>query len=249
LINGVESYGRTRMVDCHSEQTATVKGVPKDTSLSETVRKDKYKGIHPVTLHEKDGKRLVISTFTCDILVTSCVRLDPEGKSAVSVGGDTHIFIISEKDSSKIRIFFDSERVKLCKEMKKSLCRVTRNMGVECLRQIRTKFDRFNTYDLSRCSGPMTNSILYQPYTIFTIANSGGGRGRAFGAGFLFNKIGQAVIINKEKAKLARSVIRVSLEQCTSNQDFRTSLEAIQALFSDSVDEITVIGNAELNKH
>ncbi|KAF9896305.1 hypothetical protein BX616_007713, partial [Lobosporangium transversale] len=102
LINEVESYGRTRMIDCHSEQRTAVKGVPKDTSLPETVRKDRYKGVHPVTLHKKDGKRLVIGTFTCNILVTSCVRLDPEGKSAVSVGGDTQIFVISERDTSKI---------------------------------------------------------------------------------------------------------------------------------------------------
>ncbi|ORY88364.1 hypothetical protein BCR41DRAFT_316018 [Lobosporangium transversale] len=248
LINEVESYGRTRAVDSHAEQTIWVKDVPKNTSVPKTVGKYKYKGIRPVTLQEKDGQRLVIGTFTCDILVTSCIRLDPGGKSAVSVGGDTRNFVIPEKESPKIRIFIDSERIRQCKRlMKGSPSKATFNKDVECLRQVRTKFDRLDTFDLSRCSGPMTNSILYQPYTIFTIVNSGSGRGGAFAAGFIFHQVGQAVIKKKKKAVLTRSDVLFSLTHCSSSQDFRAPLEAILGLFSESQKKISVIGNAELN--
>ncbi|KAF9342610.1 hypothetical protein BGX34_007897, partial [Mortierella sp. NVP85] len=98
-----------------------------------------------------DYKRLVIGTFTCDILVTSSVRLDDSGKGFVSVGGDASIFEITKQDSGHIRIFLDTERVGQSADMvKKTIGTITENMGVEHLRQLRTKFDELDTYDLSR---------------------------------------------------------------------------------------------------
>jgi hypothetical protein len=141
LINEVEIYGRSRLIDCHREQTGVVKGIPIATSMPSTSGMDVYKGVHPVTISNKDCKRLVIGMHTCDALVTSCIRLDVHGKGLVSIGGDTHIFEIKEQDSSRIRIFLDAERIKMSKKMvKKSVNDITKNMGVEYLRQVRTKF-------------------------------------------------------------------------------------------------------------
>jgi hypothetical protein len=44
------------------------------------------------------------------------------------------------------------------------------NMAMKSLRQLETKFDQLDTYDLSQCSGSLTARTLYQPWTIFTMA-------------------------------------------------------------------------------
>lgn len=237
------------MIDCHREQTGVVKEVPMATSMPSTVGDDHYKGIHPVTLAKKDCKRLVIGTFTCDVLVTSCVRLDIINNASVSVGADTLNYEILERDSHNIRIFVDTEHAKAARRMvKKSLLEVTKNMGVEHLRQVRTKFDQLDTYDLSRCSGPLTASTLYQPYTVFTIANSGNGQGATFAAGYIFNKIGQAVIIHGEKAVVFKKDVKYGLNLCQSCQEFLIPFEAIHNLFAADEQETFVLGNMALNK-
>ncbi|KAG0195914.1 hypothetical protein BGX28_000388 [Mortierella sp. GBA30] len=249
LINEVEAYGRSKMVDCHREQVGLIKDVPMATSMPSTLGADHYRGIHPVTLPKKDCKRLVIGTFTCDVLVTSCVRLDVVNSASISVGADTLNFEILEQDSRHIRIFVDSERVKAARKMvNQSLEEVNNNMGVEHLRQLRTKFDQLDTYDLSRCSGPLTASPLYQPYTLFTVANFGTGQGAAFAGAYIFNKIGQAVIIRGEKATLFETDVKGCIKMCQSSQEFQIPFKTIHDLFLDDKKDIKILGNVALNK-
>ncbi|KAK3807939.1 MAG: hypothetical protein J3Q66DRAFT_86709 [Benniella sp.] len=91
LMNEVETYGRGRLVDCHQEQTGIVKQVPRPNSMPSTVGKDFYEGIHPITIPAKDEARLQIGTKTCDVLVSSCIRLDSKSKAAIYVGGHTEL--------------------------------------------------------------------------------------------------------------------------------------------------------------
>ncbi|KAK3823600.1 MAG: hypothetical protein J3Q66DRAFT_425627, partial [Benniella sp.] len=148
LINEVEVYGRGRIHDCHCEQSGNVKDMPMSTSMPSTTGEDYYKDVHPVTLQSGiDGKRLQIGTKTCDIHVTSCIRLDSTNKAPFSVGGETLNFEISKSEVRDIRIFLDSEQVEAAKGMiGKPISGITGNMGVEHMRQLRSKFDQLDTY-------------------------------------------------------------------------------------------------------
>ncbi|KAK3818637.1 MAG: hypothetical protein J3Q66DRAFT_282070 [Benniella sp.] len=215
LINEVEVYGRGRMEDCHREQSGIVKDVPKQTSVPSTVGDDHYEGVRPVTLPAKDCRRLVIGTKTCDVLVTSCLRLGIRDKAPVSVGADTLNFEIPESEVEHIRIFLDCKQAEVAKNLVgKSISEITKNMGMESLRQLQTKFDELDTYDLCRFSGPLTATIRFQPRTLFTFANYKNGTGAAYGAGRLFYAIGKAVICHGEKATLSRKEVMRDQEMC-----------------------------------
>ena len=246
LVNEVEVYGRGRMEDCHREQTGKVKDVPRASSVPSTLGVDHYEGVHPVTTGNKDCRRLVIGTKTCDVLVTSCVGLDD--KTPISVGSETLNFKIMEADVEHIRIFLDSEQVEAAKNMVgKSVLEITKNMAEESLRQLKTKFDQLDTYDFSRCSGPLTARTLYQPWTIFTIANHGNGTGVAQAVGGVFYKIGRAVILHGEEAILSRKEVIRDWKMCKASKEFGPPLEAIVGLFGKET-EMTIIGNAALNQ-
>ncbi|KAF9350203.1 hypothetical protein BGX26_011576 [Mortierella sp. AD094] len=248
LLNEVEVYGRGRMIDCHQEQMGVVKGVPKKTSVPSTIGRDHYKDVRPITLPKKDCQRLVIGSFTCDILVTSCVRLDIVSDAAFSVGGDTLNFEILEQDSHNIRIYVDSEQRKAsCKISESSYSEATRNLSIGNLRQIRTKFDQLDSYNLTRCSGPLTKGLLYQPYTVFTIANSGNDSCAGFAAGHLFNRIGKAVITQGTKAVLTREDVEYELSMFNPGQEAFKPFNNIQKLFGAEKDKISIIGNSALN--
>ncbi|KAK3812092.1 MAG: hypothetical protein J3Q66DRAFT_286211 [Benniella sp.] len=206
LVNEVEVYGRGRMNDCHQEQSGMVKGVSKQTSVPSTLGDDHYEGVRPVTLLGKDSAhRLVIGTATCSILVTSCLRLGKRDKAPVSVGADTLNFEIPESEVEHIRIFLDCQQAEVAKHMVgKSISEIIKNMGMQSLRQLQTKFDELDTYNRSRFSGPLTATIRFQPRTVFTFANYKNGTGAAYGAGRLFYAIGKAVIRHGKKARLSR---------------------------------------------
>ena len=118
LINEVEVYGRKRAYDCHREQVGFVKEVAKETSVPSTVGEDHYENVRPVTTQGKDtAHRLVIGTTTCDVLVTSCVRLGESDVAPVSVGGETLIFEVHKSQVRHIRIFLDSKQAETAGEM------------------------------------------------------------------------------------------------------------------------------------
>ena len=188
----------------------------------------------------------MIGTNTCDVLVTSCVGLDD--KTPMSVGSETLNFEILKADVEHIRIFLDSEQVEAVKKMVgKPVSKITKNMARESLGQLKTKFDQLDTYDFSRCSGPLTARTLYQPWTIFTIANHGNGNGAAQGAGSVFCKVGGAVILHGEEVALSRKEVIRDWEMCKGSKDFGPPLEAIVGLFGEET-EMRIIGNAALNR-
>ncbi|KAF9345189.1 hypothetical protein BGX34_004965, partial [Mortierella sp. NVP85] len=248
LVNEVEVNGRGRMEDCHREQSGIVKDVPKQTSLPSTIGEDHYEGVHPVTVLGKDCRRLVIGTKTCDVLVTSCLRLGITDKAPVSVGADTLNFEIPESEVKHIRIFLDCEQAKTAKNMiGKSVLEITRNKGMESLRQLKTKFDELDTYDLSRFSGPLTALDQYRPYSVFTIVNHGNGTGAAYGAGRLFYEIGKAVILRGDEARLTRKEVMGDLELCRTSRDYFTPLQEVANLFGEHA-EINITRNAALGE-
>ncbi|KAF9414062.1 hypothetical protein BGZ76_004940 [Entomortierella beljakovae] len=153
LINEVEVYGRDGMFDCHKEPTGEQKGLPIKTSIPSTTGEEHYQGVRPVTIRCRDGVRLIIGTTTCGILVTSCTRIDKIFDGSISVGGDTLCFDILESDVKNIRIYTDKECIKDAKKMKKAKVHtITKNFGIDNLRQIRSKFNILDTYRPTRQS-------------------------------------------------------------------------------------------------
>jgi len=250
LVNEVETYGRGRIHDSHREQSGVAKdNIPMPTSMPSTTGKDYYKDVHPVTYDSKqDGKRLQIRTKTCDMLITSCVRLDRTSKAPFSLGGATLNFEILEAEVHNIRIFLDSEQVEAAKEMiGKPISEITENMGIECMRQIKSKFDKLDTYDLSRCSGPLTATFLHRPHTIFTVGDQGKNEGPSHGARRVFFKIGEAVLLHHDNAELCLDEVKKNMQMCQTAKDICVPFNAIAKLFGSKT-KITIIGNAGLDE-
>ncbi|ORZ09031.1 hypothetical protein BCR41DRAFT_358761 [Lobosporangium transversale] len=248
LINEVEVYGRGRLHDSHHEQTGIVKDVPKETSMPKTTGEDHYFGVRPITMERSGGKHLVIGTFKCDILVTSCLRLDIKCVESISAGGITQNFNISESESKYIRIFLDKERLQQVEKMENLTCeKITRQMGTEQLRQVRTKFHLMDTYQLSRRSGPLTDSTLFQPITVFTFANHSNVKGSSFAAGIILNGVGKSVIVDGECAVLRLDDVKRALPHCKPSSEVLRLIQSIHALFTPGVQSIPIIENSELN--
>ncbi|KAF9997555.1 hypothetical protein BGZ65_006870 [Modicella reniformis] len=247
MINEVEVYGRERTEDCHREHSGLIKGMPRGSSMPRTTGEDLYKDVRPVTMPaEMNSKRLVIGTLTCDILVTGCVGFG-NGSPPVPAGGTTVVIEINDNDSSKWRIFLDNERAdQAMKIAKKPVDKVTRDMSIWQLRQVRSKFHMLDTYDFCRFSGPLTARSLLRPCTIFTVANFGNINGARYAAAEMLNKIGKAVIRQGKEATVAREDVRRWLEECNLSGEWVAPFQMILSLFKKK-DSIRIIGNADLN--
>jgi hypothetical protein len=169
------------------------------------------------------------------------------GTAPLSVGGNTSNFVINEQDSPNMRIFLDSKCVKKARKIAgKPLEEVLEKLGVDQLRQLRSKFDHLDTFNLWRCSGPLTATTLHRPYRVYTISSFGHGKGGAFAAGEIFSKIGKAVILKGKTGVLCRDDVQHAIQICGSSQDYLRPLQAILHLFNEDK-EILIVGNSNLN--
>lgn len=249
LINEVEVYGRREVDDCHREQLGLVKGFSRETSMPSTFKEHAYENVRPVVLSPREGggKRLVIGTLKCDVLVTSCLRLD---NKSISVGAETQIFPIGEQDALKLKIYLDVERVKEAKQfVKTTAMQVSKRLSVENIRQLRSRFDRLDTFNLARCSGPLTATSDFQPFTVFTLVNSFSSRqGVSYATALIFAKIAKAVIIDQGKASLSRTDVKNAHEACLKSVEYSSRMAAIVDLFQEGEDKIDIIGNSALSR-
>jgi hypothetical protein len=106
-----------------------------------------------------------------------------------------------------------------------AISEITGNMGVEHMRQLRSKFDQLDTYNLSRRSVPLTATSLHRPYTIFIMGEQRKKEGLSYGTGRLLFAISEAVLFLGDKAKLCldevyQGLSKKDLEMCLSAQDF-----------------------------
>ncbi|KAF9428178.1 hypothetical protein BGZ76_002027 [Entomortierella beljakovae] len=234
----------------HREPTGTVKNIPRIFSMPSTTGDDCYNGIHPVTMPNENGyNRLVIGTFKCDVLITSCTRLDISiGEETISLGAITDIFKTSSQNSKNIKVYLDEGRVSEVQKMKEmTTSKVTENMGTDRLRQIRTKFNELNSYELCRFSGPLTNTSLYQPITVFTYSNHTNVQSSGFAAaGSIFYSIGKSVIINGDNAVIFRKDVGIALQNCKGKGQVYDVICDILEVFDEN-EEIKIIGNMKLN--
>ncbi|KAI9486011.1 MAG: hypothetical protein EXX96DRAFT_613849 [Benjaminiella poitrasii] len=173
MANTVEVYGRTKHVDSHPEHFGKVKENVTETSLPPAT--STYKGIWPTMLHSHDHTaKLVIGSQVSNLLVMSSLRLDT--KNLMPCVGTTGNFDVSTfADSMSTRIFVDKECPVEATSMMKTdgdnITRLSDSLILYQLRQTHSKFDASSAYNLVRASGPLTQSHLCHPFTVFTIAD------------------------------------------------------------------------------
>ncbi|KAF9195850.1 hypothetical protein BGZ49_002953, partial [Haplosporangium sp. Z 27] len=247
LVNEVEIYGRDEMLDCHQEHPRNEKGVIGKASTPSTTGEEFYKGVRPVTLRGRDGVRLVIGTCSCNALITSCVRIDEDVEGSISVGGDTVNFEILENELKFIRIFVDRERITEGEEMaQKTKQAACKDFGIEHLRQIRSKFDIENTFQLLRRSGPLTDRQQFRPQTIFTLAKLAARESGCSAASRIFYKVANAVLKDGRKAILELEDIEEVLHKHQSEKSVPVG-KILELLSSDESSKIRIVGNEDLN--
>ncbi|KAF9425426.1 hypothetical protein BGZ94_007529 [Podila epigama] len=248
LVNTVEVYGRTSMVDAHCEPFGLKKGVAIRTSHPRPSAAY-YKDVWPSTMSSAtEGERLTIGTQSFDALVTSSIRLDVRHQG--SVGAVTGNFqLTNEAESAATRIFLDKESldmgVALCRDRK--AYRIT-NSHLHCqLRQLKTKFYDSSTFFLCRATGPLTKAHSLQPCTIFTFCNhSQSGDGHH--ASRMFFKIGTTVLQNGNDAVLEVDTVRNCRQSCSNEtKSVPQVIDSILSLFKDDVSSIPILGNRRLN--
>ncbi|KAG0322436.1 hypothetical protein BGZ99_003347 [Dissophora globulifera] len=249
IANTVEGYGRTRTTDAHREPFVSKKGIPCPTSLPPPSG-SRYEDVWPTTIHYNDGDRLVIGTQSCNILVTSSLRLDKD--EPASVGGSTMSFLLSGlKDSQATKIFLDEYSVESALRLaidRTVWCISDRNYHAQ-LRQLRSKFHDGSTYHLCRASGYLTRAHTLQPYSLFTLANHDASHsGDGHSAAALFHDMSKSILEKGQDAVLEyASVLRVK-ERCSDKGRIGKSVQGIIERFSSDRRPIPVIGNEHLNE-
>ncbi|KAG1139651.1 hypothetical protein G6F37_010696 [Rhizopus arrhizus] len=243
MINTVELYGRTKVVDGHREPFGKLKDGVHATSLPpplNTIHPD----IWPVSLSRNDGPKLIVGTQVLNALVTASICLDQ--KLFPSVGAVTSNFNLTLSDSFATKIFVDMESVTAAKSIiSDSTATQVLNTGMlsHQLRQIRTRFDLPSTYTLCRASGPLIKNHTCHSYNIFTLINCDRGHNPY---AVLLDAIGNETLKNSTKAKLIKAVILSCIENATGK--VKEVLESILTLYDHSDNRLPIVLNVALNR-
>lgn len=248
LINGVEVYGRTGPVDAHREHFGLIKNTTISTSLPPPISTT-YEDVWPVTVNSSEGYRLTIGTQTCNLLVTSSLRLDKT--IPPSLGATTNNFLLfSKKDSLSTVIYLDEESIKKALNLSKNSNTnyLSNSNFLFQLRQLRTKFNSLSTYYLCRASGPFTKTHINQPYTIFTLSGFDNGQNGNGNCGSkLLRRIALNVLAMGESATLDYEYV-LSIQK-KSNGKMLEIFNDILSDFSSTSSTIKIISNNQLNNH
>lgn len=148
LLHTIEPYGRDSSIDAHHERR--LPGSP--SSFPE--RQGPYGFLNICLLPTPDGQKLVLGSRSCNLLVTSSLRLDTH---SVNIGHLTTHFT----PSPQTRAFLDSHSVELTKRM---LANESTNSAKTMpvlyqLRQVRSKFHSLSTYTKCRASSTFTSRL------------------------------------------------------------------------------------------
>ncbi|KAG0319248.1 hypothetical protein BGZ99_005215 [Dissophora globulifera] len=250
MVNALEVYGRTPMVDSHCESFGIKKGVPVQTSLPKPDLTH-YKDVWPTTLGPgAESDRLVIGTQSFDALVTLSVRLDVSRQG--SVGANTGTFSLrSDDDSRSTRIFLDKESLELGMALNqdKKVWRISNSNTQHQLRQLKTKFDDPSTYLLCRAWSPLTKDHSLQPCSVWTYCDHGQS-GDGLQASILFHAISMAVLNEGNAAVLELSTVQRCRQGCSAHSNnIPSQIDSILDLFSADTTRIPILGNRQLSRH
>ncbi|KAG1456420.1 hypothetical protein G6F46_002310 [Rhizopus delemar] len=243
ILNAIEAYGRKKTVVIHREQFGVKKGTAIDTSLPPAF-KTRYTDVWPTTLNTSDGKKLVIGTQSCNLLVTSSLRLDKEDKPCL--GATTMNFDLCGKvESLTCAIYLDSESVTRSLALGNDpTARCISNIDyVYQMRQLNSKYNDTTTYFLTRCSSHFARSHATQPYTMFTLADCNSTRSPG---ATLFNTISCDVLESDNSAKLDKELIFEL--QAASTGRMKEIMDSIAIMF-DKKQHIPIMKNTKFSKH
>lgn len=243
LINCVESYGRKRGNDSHAEQYLVT---DKETSIP--AHNDRYGSVCVRLMNNDNSEKLIIGTFSCNLLVTSSCTINEN--PVVCVGPSTNSF----KPSNQTQIFLNKKSVdkSLVLLSDNGCCQLYPYDQMEQLKQVRSKFYREETYSKCRCASDFTNGHIYQPCSIWTLlygCSNKAEESQARKASEIFNRIAIEVIssskCNRQPAVLKKS----SLDWFNDKSgDIATKVQGMQQLFGED-DSIVIIGNIKLDEH
>ncbi|KAG0002939.1 hypothetical protein BGZ65_002186, partial [Modicella reniformis] len=252
LVNTLEVYGGSRLIDIHRESTRNGKSENSVPNASGSY----YDRVLPTSMALGAGfeqRKLIIRTDMFDALVTCSTRLDAAFRgpgSRHSVGPTNHNFTLSsDGDRNSARIYLDKECVQAAHEIAKDInaYRVVVGSANHQLRQLRTAFDDPFTYCLCRGWGPLTSSNVCQPYTIFTIGqNDLAIRGNGHAVGKLFDNIAFEVLKRGEHATLSRETVQSARDSCNDGGDVTKALNAILTQYQDDTG-LPILSNKSLN--
>lgn len=240
-MNCVESYGRKRDVDPHAERYS--KG-EKYNSLP--AYDDIYMSVCVRLIYDDESERLVIGTFSCNMLITLSCTIEENPK--ISVGPSTSSF----QPSKQTRIYLHEKSIKKALALlKNEKCdRLYAHDLIEQVKQIRSKFHRAEAYSRCRCSSEYTKGHIYQPYTVFTLSlydSNQTQHSAANRASALFNQI--ATEIHNSSKYDRKSVLKKNTLEwfIGKSGDIADIVNSIGKLF-ETGDEIEIIGNMKLEK-
>ncbi|ORX48852.1 hypothetical protein DM01DRAFT_1326125 [Hesseltinella vesiculosa] len=244
LVNTIETYGRTKLVDIHRQ-------LPSSSNLSALTTMPTYPNIWPHMQDTRDGSKLIISTQSCDNLITSIVRLDQNEEP--KAGPSSFYFAAS---SHYTKIFIDQTswtKAKGIEANSSTRSIVPFNLANQA-RQLGSQFDHPSTYYLCRASSDIALFNHLQPCTVFTYCEHEGStksmdnENASMIASRLFHCIIYSVIKSPAEACLNKDYIASLHNQCKNDGK-------IKKLFADLLDrfgedtEMLIIGNKGLNNH
>ncbi|KAG0162664.1 hypothetical protein DFQ28_000919, partial [Apophysomyces sp. BC1034] len=247
MINTIEVYGRSNLVDAHHERCINKKGI---TAPSTNPPVDsRYRHIWVLTVTDSDGTKLNIGTKTFDALVTSSIRLDEKHKP--ELGPTTSKFIVGETHGRQIQIFLDASNYKLAtKSAQNGNATNIQDLDIlQQLRQVRSKFGEHSTYIPSRASSPLCNFHRTQPQTIFTYCTFDNGGSNTDGrlASRVFAQVASEVISKKEKAVLEKTALCNILKQCTPNGRVAKTITSMLAIYPRDCTSTEILKNTDLS--
>jgi hypothetical protein len=137
LVNCVEPYGRKNDNDPHAEQYLVTN---RKTSIP--AHNDRYKSVCVRLMNRDNSIKLIIGTFSCNLLVTSSCTIDEN--PVICVGPSTNLF----KPSNQTQIFLHEKPVDkpLAFPSNNDCCQLYPYDQIEQLKQVRSKFYRAETY-------------------------------------------------------------------------------------------------------
>lgn len=243
LINYVESYGRKKDNDPHAEQYSVT-----DRETSIPAHNDRYDSVCVRIMNKDNRIKLIIGTFSCNLLVTSSCTIDKN--LVICVGPPTNSF----KPSNQTQIFLNKKSVdkSLILLSNNGCCQLYPYDQLEQLKQVRSKFYREETYTKCRCASDFTKGHIYQPCSIWTLLHSYSKKteeSQARKASEIFNRIATE-INNSSKRNEQPAVLKKGFLDWFNdkNGDIAMEVQVMQELFGED-DSIAIIGNSKLDEH
>jgi hypothetical protein len=165
LVNCVESYGRSKIVDSHHERRTS----PTTHQSSFPKTQSRYGEIVVCLTQDDNTTKLKIGASSFNLLITSSTRLDKRTitNATVETGPNTSNFV----PLPETKIYLNAEHLKMGKIMLEddtTTC-IGQSYIFFQLRQLRSKFYCLSTYSLCRSFSSIISDISYRPYTIWTL--------------------------------------------------------------------------------